>query len=150
MVTSIDSHMDAAIELLAHLHESGTNKSDANRIRMAVLSIHAANNIIHDVLGTDAGSINSTKQSVESSGEIPARDPGQDKPKSESNLDVVSAHQNLERLVYNVGPQRTGDIVTAGLATDPDQAMGLMSHLVQTHKASWTSIGEARAIVAVR
>ena len=125
LVGSIDRRMNTALELLLTLDDSGKSKTDGDKIRMAVLSIQGGNNMLREVLGIGANA-------------------------SVPDTELISARRNLQRLIYDVGPQRVSDVRAAGLATCSDDAIALMSKLVESRDARWTTIGAEEAVVAIR
>lgn len=180
LVASIDQHIGVAIDSLSTLFYSPMSKTDADRIRTAVFAIQSGNNILREVIGMDdnaeatpdveppveietsrtkQGAAKSQPKSVQKSTPAPpaapAPKPGQKPqrapmPKPMPGMEWISASRNLQRLVYDVGPQRPADVISAGLATSPDEAMALMNELVESNNATWIKITGTQAIMAVR
>lgn len=180
LVASIDQHIDVALNSLSTLFYSQMSKSDADKIRTAVFAIQSGNNILREVVGIDGSgeatsvdeppvdidvSLSTEEAATSPAKSVPTSAPTPDpapvakprqkplrKPMPEPmpGMEWISASRNLQHLVYEVGPQRPVDVVAAGLATSPDEAMALMNELVQSHNATWITIADTQAIMAVR
>ena len=146
----IGSRIDAAVESLSLLPEVQLSKSDADKIRTAVLSIQAGNNLLSDALGTEQNSTSVPVYAFAGKAESESGQPEILTERLKPEMGLVSATFNLQRLVFNEGPQRVSDTVSAGLATDPVEAIEIMTRLVDHHDARWTTIAGEKAVVAVR
>ena len=152
LTDSIASRIDAAVESLLSLTESQLPESDADRIRTSVLSIQAGNNLLRDALGTEQQSTPAPVYALANDADTKSEPVHQESPgeRGRPEMELVSATLNLQRLVFNQGPQRVSDTVSAGLATNLDEAIEIMTRLVDHHDARWTTIAGEKAVVAVR
>jgi hypothetical protein len=152
LADSIGSRIDAAVESLSSLPESQLPESDADKIRTAVLSIQAGNNLVSAALGTEQHSISVPVYSLANDTDTKSEPVKQESPgeRVRPEMELVSATLNLKRLVFIQGPQRVSDTISAGLAADVNEAIEIMTRLVDHHDARWTTIADEQAIVAVR
>lgn len=146
----IGSRIDAAVESLSSLPDAQLSESDADKIRTAVLSIQAGNNLLSDALGTEQNSTSVPTYAFAGETESESTQPEIRMERLKPEMGLVSATFNLQRLVFSQGPQRVSDTVSAGLATDPHEAIEIMTRLVDHHDARWTTIAGEKAVVALR